>query len=389
MRGSIGPLAMSAVVALAFGCNALLGNEERYPEDGTLGDGGALGDGAGGGKDEQLDPQNAPCTTDLESDRKNCGACGHDCLGGACNAGKCQPFLVTQGQTQPSNLVIDNGVAFWTNQVGTVHRCEVASCNGAPKYLTGIDAGNETPGGLAVYGSDLFVLGYYSMAIDRCPITGCTLPMRIAQDLDYPNGITADANGIYVMSANGGWVSKCALPDCAGGPTRIATRTTAGEVWQQFAADETNLYWVGGPNNQFNAAFIWRAKKTLVNGAPEEVAKNVLNPVALYARDKFLYVVENTTKIYRIAQTPGAARIDLVTNEKGAFGVVADDKYAYWMTGTSGTPPGAIRRCALAGCNNAAETIVEGQNSLSALVVTDKALYWTEFGAGTVKGLAK
>jgi hypothetical protein len=32
---------------------------------------------------------------DLQSDAGNCGACGHDCLGGLCSLGKCQPVAVT------------------------------------------------------------------------------------------------------------------------------------------------------------------------------------------------------------------------------------------------------------------------------------------------------
>ncbi|HEX7508686.1 MAG TPA: hypothetical protein VF550_18080, partial [Polyangia bacterium] len=43
-------------------------------------------------------PGKTNCTTactDLLSDPKNCGTCGHDCLGGACSAGACQPVAVT------------------------------------------------------------------------------------------------------------------------------------------------------------------------------------------------------------------------------------------------------------------------------------------------------
>src|SRR5204863_597521 len=33
---------------------------------------------------------------DLTSDAKNCGTCGHDCLGGTCMEGQCQPVLIAQ-----------------------------------------------------------------------------------------------------------------------------------------------------------------------------------------------------------------------------------------------------------------------------------------------------
>ena len=87
--------------------------------------------------------------------------------------------------------------------------------------------------------------------------------------------------------------------------------------------------------------------------------------------------------------TPGQVRETFATKEVGAWKVSADDKYVYWLTGTSGPTPSAIRRCSLGGCQNAPESIVQDQSSPSSLVVTDQAIYWTEFGSGMVKGLAK
>src|SRR5262249_46285224 len=40
---------------------------------------------------------NGACV-DEQSDRKNCGACGHDCLGAVCASGKCQPVTLVTGQ---------------------------------------------------------------------------------------------------------------------------------------------------------------------------------------------------------------------------------------------------------------------------------------------------
>jgi hypothetical protein len=378
--------------AFAIACNGLLGNEERFVDDRK--DASRTRDGTspdGDETDEGGTPK--PCTSDLKTDQKHCGACGHDCLGGTCNDGKCQPFVIATAQTQPSHLVIESGVAFWTNQTGTVHRCEVAGCNGQPKYISGIDAGNALPTGLAVVGSDLFMLGYYSMAVDRCAITGCAVPSRIAQNLDYPNGLGADATGIYVKSANGGWFAKCALPDCAGGVTRIATRTTAGEVWQGFAMDEDYVYAIGGPNNTFDAAFLWRASKTQVNGQPERIGQDIVRPYSLVASGKakgsYLYFIENGKTISRIAQTPGLFRTYFGHPDTEVGNLAVDDKYLYWTTGSGNVPPGAIRRCLLAGCPSTVETVVEKQNQPTSLVVTDKAIYWVEYGGGTVKGLAK
>jgi hypothetical protein len=41
------------------------------------------------------------CEVDLSNDGKNCGKCGHDCLGGACSSGTCQPVVLASNQGNP------------------------------------------------------------------------------------------------------------------------------------------------------------------------------------------------------------------------------------------------------------------------------------------------
>jgi hypothetical protein len=45
--------------------------------------------------------------TDTNTDPNNCGACGHNCLGGACVAGQCQPVILSANQSQPTFLTLD------------------------------------------------------------------------------------------------------------------------------------------------------------------------------------------------------------------------------------------------------------------------------------------
>jgi hypothetical protein len=47
----------------------------------------------------------ASCVDTL-TDKANCGACGHDCLGGSCSAGKCQPIAVTGPLFNPFALAV-------------------------------------------------------------------------------------------------------------------------------------------------------------------------------------------------------------------------------------------------------------------------------------------
>ncbi len=53
------------------------------------------------------------CEVDVDVDATHCGACGHDCLGGVCAAGRCQPFAISAPlTTQALVLVIDETDAY-------------------------------------------------------------------------------------------------------------------------------------------------------------------------------------------------------------------------------------------------------------------------------------
>lgn len=53
------------------------------------------------------------CEVDVDVDAMHCGACGHDCLGGACTAGRCQPFAISDPlTTQALVMVIDESDAY-------------------------------------------------------------------------------------------------------------------------------------------------------------------------------------------------------------------------------------------------------------------------------------
>lgn len=78
---------------------------------GTAGTGGTfVGSGGSGG---------AACTN-TGSDKLNCGACGHSCLGGDCSAGICQPLLlgtIPSAADAPRQTVVSGGKVYVFTQV--------------------------------------------------------------------------------------------------------------------------------------------------------------------------------------------------------------------------------------------------------------------------------
>jgi hypothetical protein len=56
------------------------------------------------------------CRADLTTDRLNCGACGHSCLGGECLKSRCQPAVVAEDQPGPLGIAVSAHYVFWVNQ---------------------------------------------------------------------------------------------------------------------------------------------------------------------------------------------------------------------------------------------------------------------------------
>lgn len=50
---------------------------------------------------------------DLNTDPANCGSCGHNCEGGACTRGVCQPFALVSGRSAPRGVIVDATNVYW------------------------------------------------------------------------------------------------------------------------------------------------------------------------------------------------------------------------------------------------------------------------------------
>src|SRR6476659_4574484 len=85
--------ALASGAAIALACTGTDPDFAATPVD-DGGEGGSAVD-APSSSDVAIDnATDAPCSADLGHDPANCGRCGHDCLGGGCDAGGCEPVVL-------------------------------------------------------------------------------------------------------------------------------------------------------------------------------------------------------------------------------------------------------------------------------------------------------
>jgi hypothetical protein len=101
-------------------------------------------DGATGDDGGQSDGSSTTCVGDLQSDAKNCGACGHDCGAAACTAGLCAPTEVAKGSAAGA-IAVDATNVYWLGY-DTANKMIVAAApkaGGAVTTLATAPAGEQ------------------------------------------------------------------------------------------------------------------------------------------------------------------------------------------------------------------------------------------------------
>jgi hypothetical protein len=120
----------------------------------------------------------------LATSPNNCGACGHDCQGGTCTMGTCQPVMVAMQQENPAYITVDDAFLYWRR-------------------------GPSTSGSIGRMRKD-------GMAMGAGDLIG---------GLNGIGAIVSDNTRVYYYA--NGQVASCAVPACAGGPQALApTRPT-------------------------------------------------------------------------------------------------------------------------------------------------------------------
>jgi len=387
-----------AVWAAGFswlGCNALLGNESAVFEpdggsadvvtgegEGGPGESGSVDDGASDGAhdgphDAAVSDVDHPCTV-TTTDPFNCGVCGHDCLGGACTGGKCQPVILVNEVGSPAAIAVDATHVYWTNNAsGDVRRVPIAG--GATEIVFDGPPGMILGEGLVRSGSDLYFTiddGNADGGVFRCPAGGCGAagPDAVVAPLSSAEFVGLADGGVLLVSESfvGGRVGRCTLP-CTGGLDVIAP----SEGFPSFVAGEgDSYYWATLIPNGGNL----RGKNDLISPPTDLVTGRFIRQVDIHGAE-VLYA-DRGGGMRAISRDGGAVRqIFGQPTETDRFALDGED--VYFGDALSG---GRVLRCNVTACGDAGAVIAGSQDHPYAIATDKTSIYWTNAGTSGAGG---
>jgi hypothetical protein len=109
------------------------------------------------------------------SDGKNCGACAHDCLGGICSGGQCQPVMIAQYIGNPMIIYVGAQAVYITTDLGYVGRANKDGSDLKPFAMPGFASSTYYGTLLAEDGDRVFLVrtGGSAIQLSYCLTTGC------------------------------------------------------------------------------------------------------------------------------------------------------------------------------------------------------------------------
>ena len=391
------------------GCSALLDVKDIFLDpnaaqggqdvssDGKLDPDGAAGDGGADG---------GSCVANLQTDKKNCGRCGHDCLGGNCSAGKCQALeLATIGDAPLMHVVVSAQHVFvstlvtQTGDVAGIWRIPKAG-GGAEKYVTTRYAEQ-----MAILGDTLYFVvedyaadtgGFYS-----CPLLGpspCS-PTRIAP-AETPRGITTDTGRVFYGDDSDPDAGKGLMLYTPGGAPTVF-REGYGFP-RDFFVDGTHAFYAitYAPSNPPQHATVFEALTD--GGVLEKYSYDTPTANSGILRGSadalfftaFDYATTTGGVVRRIPRNAAALPCDYgAANNKRPYGIHADANRIFWTNLGGGTARpytgGSVATCALAGCCAMPETLWTGDGQPSGLTGDADAVYFVTTTKGGVWKIAK
>jgi hypothetical protein len=343
----------------SMGCTAIIGVRDIYLDEsspnGSEADGGRRDGATSDGGRSDVDTS---CNADLQTSPEHCGRCGHDCLGGACNAGTCEPVTLADGLMNPTSAV-SNGASIVVTTYGDGRILEVPKTKGGA--VRELRTQVKAPWGAAVDGSTLYWAesdfplsgGAGSRGgIWKCTLPACANPTSVTSS-DHPLNPVVRGGALYFAENNDSTIATVLVD---GGARRTLDNTQ--NPWT-VAIDDTHVYYTSSQPS------LWRIP--LAGGASQNAGPQGIYLAGGIALDGTRYYYTYTSGeqeagaghvVSFVKATPGGSKIEYGDDNIVPAGIAVDDAYVYWVQ--SGTwkeenvavtnNDGQVRACPKAGC---------------------------------------
>ncbi len=321
------------------------------------------------------------CEIDLTS-QTNCGACGRDCLGGACAASLCQPVDLAQSQGQPLGLHVQGEFVFWTNVGDDFGAGEVAGhaiTPGGPP--TQIASGLSFPETVVADDSKVYWANTFGDTAEggigqaNYDGTGAIAQWRDASEAGNTRLLLDSPTQIFALRLGDGPVVASKVLD-------TTVSVSGGSAFGGFF-DGTFLYWADNGAGEIRRADV-------SDGAPFAVETLVTGQTLAYAvyvhGDTVYWTTDGTNGGFngtvRSRLIDGGPTLDIATDVDQPEDLVVDDTHVYWV---EWEPNGRVERAEHDGSNR----VVLATAFSAGIDHDDTAIYWVDQTGGRIRKLAK
>jgi hypothetical protein len=330
-----------------------------------------------------------PCG-DTTSSSANCGRCGHDCLGGMCEAGVCQPVTLAAMSIKPSAIAVDDASVYWTDPTnGVLMQADKATGNNQVELFTTSSASNnriQAPQYLTIDATNLYVADSTTGYIVSCAIGGCggnpTTVALLNAGSSYPGPLAVDAT--YVYAANVGQDTVWRAVKTGGmAPQMVTSTVDGGATPYAVGVDTTSVYFTNFDGTVQKAPLAGGPATLLATGAQAYAGGIWVANGTVY----FTNAADPAGTVNSVPAAGGAGSTIIQASQHTPVDVKADANNLYWVDQGSnpGYNDGSVLMCPLTSCT-APTVLASGQLYPVAIAVDATGVYWASEGPNTTVG---
>jgi hypothetical protein len=313
------------------------------------------------------------CTTDLMHDPKNCGICAHDCLGGVCYLGSCDPAVVAGNLDLPSAMVLDGKYLYFAY---SGHVARVLAAGGAVEDLS---TQAFTAQKLAVDATYVYVMT--GSNVIRFPKAGDAdggASERLAPAVG--RALAIDVSNI-LFQVPAGLASAPKAGTGGDGGASVLLAALGSDTINDLAVDDTFAFFsLPGPGTILKVP-----KAGSVGDAGAGVlASGEAAPTNVVVDATYVYFTNNSGGAVRRVPKAGGPATDFVTGLGRPRALAIDAARLYYTDELKGD----VGSCPLSGCAAGMQTYAKGMNPV-AVAADAVAVYFLDFSGRALLRVAR